>query len=93
MADTHENSPDTDWWMYAEHERMSQEEAEAACRSFEFPGYQCLGTVDLTAEYHTWALKIALVGRPDAYAIFVAAQWWQFWTLFLPTQRTEGNHD
>ena len=62
--------------MTTEYDRMTREQAEQAQQTFEFPGWLCLGIVDLTATDGSWALKIAPDNNPADFRYYTSVSQW-----------------
>jgi len=57
-------------------DRMSRQQAEQARRSFEFPGWVCLGIMDMTASHGGWGVIIAPIGETDDFSVYLS---WRLW--------------
>jgi hypothetical protein len=63
-------------------DRMTRQQAEQAKRSFEFPGWVCLGIMDMTASEGGWGLIIAPMSEIDDFYVYVSWRLWiQEWQL------------
>jgi hypothetical protein len=63
-------------------DRMTRQQAEQAKRSFEFPGWVCLGIMDMTASAGGWGLIIAPSSESDDFSVYVSWRLWiQEWQL------------
>jgi hypothetical protein len=63
-------------------DRMTRQQAEQARRSFEFPGWVCLGIMDMTASEGGWGLIIAPNSEIDDFYVYVSWRLWiQEWLL------------
>ena len=63
-------------------DRMTRQQAEQAQRSFEFPGWVCLGIMDMTASAGGWGLMIAPIGETADFDVYLSWQRWiQEWQL------------
>jgi hypothetical protein len=63
-------------------DRMTRQQAEQARRSFEFPGWVCLGIIDMTASAGGWGLIIAPIREIDDFYVYVSWRLWiQEWHL------------
>jgi hypothetical protein len=67
-------------------DRMTRPQAEQARRSFEFPGWVCLGIMDMTASAGGWGLLIAPTGESDDFSVYVS------WRLWMQEWQLEGDH-
>src|SRR5215472_4623571 len=57
-------------------DRMTRQQAEQARRSFEFPGWVCLGIMDMTASEGGWGLIIAPMSEGAEFSVYVS---WRLW--------------
>jgi hypothetical protein len=57
-------------------DRMSRQQAEQAMRSFAFPGWVCLGIMDMTASAGGWGLMIAPRSETADFSVYVS---WRLW--------------
>jgi hypothetical protein len=57
-------------------DRMTRQQAEQAMRSFEFPGWVCLGIMDMTASEGGWGLIIAPSSEATDFYVYVS---WRLW--------------
>src|SRR5215472_8799371 len=55
---------------------MSRQQAEQARRSFEFPGWVCLGIMDMTASQGGWGVIIAPMSEGAEFSVYVS---WRLW--------------
>jgi hypothetical protein len=63
-------------------DRMTRQQAEQANRSFEFPGWVCLGIIDMTASEGGWGLIIAPISEIADFYVYVSWRLWiQEWQL------------
>ena len=63
-------------------DRMTRQQAEQAKRSFEFPGWVCLGIMDMTASEGGWGLIIAPMSENADFYVYVSWRLWiQEWQL------------
>jgi hypothetical protein len=58
-------------------DRMTRQQAEQAMRSFAFPGWVCLGIMDMTASEGGWGLMIAPSGEIDDFSVYVSWRRWK----------------
>ena len=66
-------------------DRMTRQQAEQAIRSFEFPGWVCLGIMDMTAAAGGWGLIIAPTSEIADFYVYVS------WRLWIQEWRLERN--
>ena len=57
-------------------DRMTRQQAEQAMRSFAFPGWVCLGIMDMTASEGGWGLMIAPSGEIADFDVYIS---WRLW--------------
>jgi hypothetical protein len=57
-------------------DRMTRQQAEQAQRSFAFPGWVCLGIMDMTAAEGGWGLMIAPSGEIADFDVYIS---WRLW--------------
>jgi len=57
-------------------DRMTRQQAEQAMRSFAFPGWVCLGIMDMTASAGGWGLIIAPSDETADFDVYVS---WRLW--------------
>lgn len=63
-------------------DRMTRQQAEQAQRSFAFPGWVCLGIMDMTASAGGWGLIIAPISEIGDFDVYVSWRLWiQEWQL------------
>lgn len=63
-------------------DRMTRQQAEQAKCSFEFPGWVCLGIMDMTASEGGWGLILAPISERDDFYVYVSWRLWiQEWQL------------
>jgi hypothetical protein len=67
-------------------DRMTRQQAEQARRSFEFPGWVCLGIMDMTASEGGWGLVIAPMSASAEFSVYVS------WRLWIQERQLEGDH-
>jgi hypothetical protein len=60
-------------------DRMTRQQAEQAMRSFAFPGWVCLGIMDMTASAGGWGLMIAPSSETSEIADFSVYVSWRLW--------------
>jgi hypothetical protein len=53
-------------------DRMTRQQAEQAIRSFEFPGWVCLGIMDMTASEGGWGLMIAPSSETADFDVYLS---------------------
>jgi len=57
-------------------DRMTRQQAEHAMRRFAFPGWVCLGMMDMTAAAGGWGLMIAPSGETTDFDVYLS---WRLW--------------
>jgi len=63
-------------------DRMTRQQAEQAMRSFAFPGWVCLGIMDMTASAGGWGVMIAPMSEIADFSVYVSWRLWiQEWLL------------
>jgi hypothetical protein len=72
-------------------DRMTRQQAEQARRGFEFPGWVCLGIIDMTASAGGWGLIIARHGESADFYVYVSWRLWiQEWQLGCHYRARDG---
>jgi hypothetical protein len=64
-------------------DRMTRRQAEQAKRSFAFPGWVCLGIIDMTASQGGWGVIIAPSSEIGEFTVYVS------WLLWLQERQLE----
>jgi hypothetical protein len=63
-------------------DRMTRQQAEHAMRSFAFPGWVCLGIMDMTESEGGWGVMIAPMSESADFSVYVSWRLWiQEWQL------------